>query len=200
MKRNGIGIILKLEFTKDVIEVRRLYDKVLEMKLEIGKEVVNVVSAYAPQVGCDKEEKEEFWKTMDETVYDIPRNERIFASADLNGHVGEGNAGDEEVMGTYGLGARKDEGEMAVQFATRFGMAFLNTYFRKKMEQQLIYKSGGNKFQADYVLCRRDNLPEVSECKVLHGDSVVKQHRMVVCRIKLVTRVKRGYTVEPNLR
>ena len=40
----------------------------------------------------------------------------------------------------------------------------------------------------------------MNDCKVLHGDSVVKQHRMVVCRVKRVTRVKGGYTVEPNLR
>ena len=77
-KRNGIGIFLKPELTKSVIEVRRVSDRVLEMKLEIGKEVVNVVSAYAPQVACDKEDNEEFWKTMDETVNDIPSNERIF--------------------------------------------------------------------------------------------------------------------------
>ena len=45
-------------------------------------------------------------------------------------------------MRKYGLGARNDEGEMAVQFAIRFGMAFLNTYFQKKRENQATYKSG----------------------------------------------------------
>ena len=98
-------------------------------------------------------------------ITNIPRDERIFVFADLNGHVGEGNAGDEEVMGKYGLGARNYEGEMAVKFATRFGMAFLITYFKKKREHQTTYKSGGNKSQVDYVLCRRDNLREVSDCK-----------------------------------
>ena len=75
------------------------------MKLEIGKVVANIVSPYAPQFCCDKEENEEFWKNIDETVNDIRRKERIFVGADLNGHVGEGNAGDDEVMGKYGLGA-----------------------------------------------------------------------------------------------
>ena len=62
---------------------------------EIGKEMVNVVSAYVPQVGCDKGEKEEFWRTMDEKVNDTPRNERIFVGVGVIGHVGEGNAGDD---------------------------------------------------------------------------------------------------------
>ena len=90
--------------------------------------------------------------------------------------------------------------EKWLKVATKLRMPFLNTYFRKTREHQATYKSGENKSQVDYVLCRRDNVREVSDCKVLHGDSVVKQHRMVVCRVKLVTRVKRGYKVEPNFR
>ena len=93
-KRNGIGIILKPVLTKGVIQVRRASDRVLEMKLEIAKEVVNVVTANAPQVGCVKEVKEECWKNMDEIVNDIPRDELAFVGADINGHIGEGNAGE----------------------------------------------------------------------------------------------------------
>jgi len=79
------------------------------------------------------------------------------------------------------------------------GWHFL-AYFWKKREHQATYKSGGNKSQVDCILCRRDNLREVSACKVLHGDSVVRHHGIVVCRVKLVTRVKRGCKMEPNLR
>ena len=47
---------------------------------------------------------------LDETVEKIPRNERIVMGVDLNGHVGEGNNGDEECMGRHGLGKRNNEG------------------------------------------------------------------------------------------
>ena len=39
--------------------------------------MLNVVGAYAPQVGCIREEKEAFWLDVDETVEKIPKNERI---------------------------------------------------------------------------------------------------------------------------
>ena len=39
--------------------------------------------------------------------------------ADFNGHVGEGNRGDENVMERYGDKASNAEGQMAVDFATR---------------------------------------------------------------------------------
>ena len=53
----------------------------------------------------------------------IPKNERIVVGADLNGHVGEGNNGDEEYMGRYGFGKRNNEGQAGVDFAKRMELA-----------------------------------------------------------------------------
>ncbi|KAK3517800.1 hypothetical protein QTP70_018963, partial [Hemibagrus guttatus] len=50
-------------------------------------------------VGCELEEKERFWSELDEVMESIPTGERVVIGADFNGHVGEGNTGDEEVMG-----------------------------------------------------------------------------------------------------
>ena len=82
--------------------------------------MLNVISAYAPQVGCIREEKETFWLDLDETVEKIPRNKRIVLGADLNGHVGEGNNGEEECMGRHGLGKRNNEGQAVVDFILKF--------------------------------------------------------------------------------
>ena len=85
-------------------------DRAMCMKLEIEGVLFNVISAYAPQVGCNTEEKEEFWNELDEEVQKIPGAERVVIGADLNGHVGEWNTGDERVMGRYGVRERNEEG------------------------------------------------------------------------------------------
>ena len=46
-------------------------------KLGIGDTVVNVICAYAPQVGCEEEEKETFWRQMDQELRAIPEGERV---------------------------------------------------------------------------------------------------------------------------
>ncbi|KAK3551950.1 hypothetical protein QTP70_031506, partial [Hemibagrus guttatus] len=192
-KRNGVGVVLKEEFVRNVLEVKRVSDRVMSLKLEIEGVMLNVVSGYAPQVGCELEEKESFWSELDEVMESIPTGERVVIGADFNGHVGEGNTGDEEVMGKFGVKERNLEGQMVVDFAKRMDMGVVNTYFQKREEHRVTYKSGGRRTQVDYILCRRGNLKEISDCKVVVGESVARQHRMVVCRMTLmVCKTKRS--------
>ncbi|KAK3545522.1 hypothetical protein QTP70_007766 [Hemibagrus guttatus] len=115
----------------------------MSLKLEIEGVMLNVVSGYAPQVGCELEEKERFWSELDEVMESIPTSERAVIGAGFNGHVGEGNTGDEEVMGKFGVKERNLEGQMVVDFAKRMDMAVVNTYFQKRVEHRVTYKSGG---------------------------------------------------------
>ncbi|KAF3688260.1 hypothetical protein EXN66_Car003932 [Channa argus] len=45
----------------------------MSLKLEIEGVMFNVVSVYAPQVGCELEEKEKFWSELEEVMQSIPR-------------------------------------------------------------------------------------------------------------------------------
>ncbi|KAK3549732.1 hypothetical protein QTP86_007743 [Hemibagrus guttatus] len=117
-KRNGVGVVLKEEFVRNVLEV-----------------------------GCELEEKERFWSELDEVMESIPTGERVVIGADFNGHVGEGNTGDEEVMGKFGVKERNLEGQMVVDFAKRMDMGVVNTYFQKREEHRVTYKSGGRRTQ-----------------------------------------------------
>ncbi|MCJ8736312.1 hypothetical protein PDJAM_G00258120 [Pangasius djambal] len=135
-KRNGVGVVLKEEFVRNVLEVKRVSDRVMSLKLEIEGVMLNVVSGYAPQVRCELEEKERFWSELDEVIESIPTGERVVIGADFNGHVGEGNTGD-EVMSKFGVKERNLEGQMVVDFAKRMDMAVVNTYFQKREEHRL---------------------------------------------------------------
>ena len=199
-RRNGIGIVIKEKYINSVLEVKRVSDRILSLKMEIDGIQINVISAYAPQVGCDLEEKEEFWSEVEEVIRSIPREERIVIGADFNGHIGEGNNGDEEVMGKYGVGERNAEGQMIVDCAKQMEMALVNSYFKKREEHKITYKSGGRSTQIDFILCRRCHLKEFSDCKALPWESVARQHRVLVGKLNLEVKTRRKVRTEPKIK
>ena len=121
----------------------------MAMKLEVNGSILNIVSAYAPQVNNSMEKKNDFWEDLDGSIESISKEERIVLGADLNGNVGEGNIGDEEIMERYGAGTRNKEGSMVVDFGKRMDLAIVNTYFKKKDEHRVTYKSGRKSTQVD---------------------------------------------------
>ena len=107
-RKNGIVIVVREELVESIIKVKRVSDRLMAMKLEVKWLKLNIVSAYAPQVGNSMEEKNDFWKNLDGLIESISIQERIVLNADLNGHVEEGNIGNEEIMGRYGARTRNE--------------------------------------------------------------------------------------------
>ena len=90
--------------------------------------------------------------------------------------MGEGNTDNEEIMGSYGAGKRNMEDSMVVNFAKRMDLAIVNTYFKKKDKHSVAYKSGEKSTQIDYLMCRRRDLKEMCNCKVMVNERVAKRH------------------------
>ena len=83
----------------EIVDVRRKCDRILLIKLILGDEVVNVISAYAPQIGYDDASKRKFWDDLDVVMQGIPLEEKIFIGGDFNGHVRNSRSGFENVHG-----------------------------------------------------------------------------------------------------
>ena len=62
-EKNGIEIVMREELAESVLEVKRVSNRLMAMKLEVKGSILNIVSAYAPQVNNSMEEKSDFWKT-----------------------------------------------------------------------------------------------------------------------------------------
>ena len=54
---NGVGVIINKQFLEDVVKVRKKDDKILLVKLILTREIFNIISIYAPQVGLDDSSK-----------------------------------------------------------------------------------------------------------------------------------------------
>ena len=75
------------------------------------------------------------------------------------------------------MGDKNDEGKQM------FDSSIVNTLFEKRTNHLVIYKSGGRESQIDFliiILCGRQQLREIKNCKVIDGESVAAQHSELV--------------------
>ncbi|XP_047111657.1 craniofacial development protein 2-like [Schistocerca piceifrons] len=165
--RNGVGVNLHRKLQEEVCEVNKVNDTVMYVKMMFGREMVTVLTAYASEAGCSEDEKEKFWRDLDGVMVGVPENERVIVGGDLNGHVGGRKGGEERWHGGGGYGERNEEGKKIVEFAVAFDLVIMNTYFQRKREKLITYRSDENISQIDYILCRRKYGGEVRNTNVI---------------------------------
>ena len=85
----GTGILLAEQWTDKVFEVQRISDRIILMKVIIGKAVFTFLSVYAPQVGLPEADKDRFYDQLQSTVARVPASELLIPVGYWNGHVGE---------------------------------------------------------------------------------------------------------------
>ena len=189
--RNGVGIILREERTKVILEISRISDRIILLKLACPntKEVTTIISAYAPQQRLPDLEKYQFYEQL-ETV--TRQAETVIIGGDLNGHVGM-DGRESTSHGNIGLGERNEEGDRVVEFANTFDLVIANTWFTKTRSQLITFKSGNSESQIDYILTNRRSLTDIINCKTIPGEAVVLQHRLVVMDLRTRTQKKRQY-------
>ncbi|XP_063545710.1 uncharacterized protein LOC134753703 [Cydia strobilella] len=129
----------------------------------------------------------------------IPECEEIYIGGDFNGHVGRMNDGYERVHGGRGYGVRNQEGEALLEAALAFDLAIMNTYYQKKEQHLITYRSGQHSTQIDYFLLRRSKIHLAKDCKVVPSESLVSQHRLLILDLNLkVQRLQKNSKPPPR--
>ena len=52
------------KYINNILSINKVNDRLMSIRLAIGAEIWTVISAYAPQTGCDQSEKEAFWANL----------------------------------------------------------------------------------------------------------------------------------------
>ncbi|XP_063537823.1 uncharacterized protein LOC134747173 [Cydia strobilella] len=185
-QRNEVGIILNPHLKQRIIKIERKSDRLIMIKLALdNQQPLNIISAYAPQVGCPNQEKLNFWEDFDEIMQDIPPNEYTHIAGDLNGHVGEISQHYDAAHGGYGYGSANQQGITIMNFAIKYSLKIVNTCFKKKTEHLITYKCAQHSTQIDYILTNNNMIKHYKDCKVIPGNALTSQHRLLVSIMKL---------------
>ena len=129
---NGVGILLAKKWTENVFEVQRISDRIILLKLIIGKTVFTIISVYAPQQGRPAVEKERFYDQLQSVTAKVPLSEVLIPLGDWNGHVGASADGYEGVRGGFVYRKHNAKGERLLDFADAHHMVICNTMFKKR--------------------------------------------------------------------
>ena len=140
------------KWVEKVFDVKRFSDRIILLRLVVGKVVFTFIFMYAPQAGLSEAEKVYFFNLLQSAVSKIPASEVLIPLGDWNGHMGSEGCGFEEVHGGKGFGVRNAEGERLLEFAVANDLVVGNTRLTKRESHLAIYCSGINK--SHYILYR----------------------------------------------
>ncbi|XP_070014229.1 uncharacterized protein [Nicotiana sylvestris] len=172
----------------------------MTIKLVVSDCTLNVISAYAPQAGLDEEIKRRFWEGLDDVVRSIPPSERLFIGGDFNSHIGLSADGYTEVHGGFGFGERNEGGTSLLDFAKAFNLVIANSCFPKREEHLVTYQSSVAKTQIDYLILRGCDRRLCKDCKVIPGETLATQYRLLVMDIGIrIKRKKRSIRGRPRI-
>ena len=76
--QNEVVVIMDERILKDVNEVCRMNDMIIKVKIVCAKEILDIISTYAPQVRIEESIKINFLEDLDDMVQNIPMNEKFY--------------------------------------------------------------------------------------------------------------------------
>ncbi|XP_009596163.1 uncharacterized protein [Nicotiana tomentosiformis] len=155
-------------------------------KLVVGLFTLNVISAYAPQLGLDKEVKRHFWEDLDEVMCGIPHTKKLFIGGDFNGNIGATSRGYNDVHGGFSFGVRNGGGTSLLDFAKAFDLVIANSSFPKKDKQLVTFQSLAARIQIDYLFLRKSDRGLCMDCKVIPSGNLTTQHRPMVMDLEIM--------------
>ena len=127
-----------------------------------------------------EESKRLFWEGLDEVVQSIPQNKGVVVGGDFSGRIGSRAEGYETVHGGLGYGVRNSGGVSILDFAVAYDLSIVNSYFRKREEHLVTFRSRSARTQIDYFLIRANSMRWCRDCKVLPSECLTTQHRLLV--------------------
>jgi len=108
----------------------------------------------------------------------------LFIGEVFNGHIGAEAAGYDGVHGVFGFGERNAGGVSVLDFMVAFDLLMANSFFKKKEDHLVTFKSSSCKTQIDYLLTRKENRRSCQDCKVIPSEFLGTQHRLLVLDVE----------------
>ena len=188
--RHGVGFIVSEELSGKISHLDFKSNRIISFSLMLGKFKVSLIQVYAPQQGRPQEEKEEFYRHLQEVKDSVPYADNVIIIGDLNGHVGEDRAGIDNILGAFSIGNRNREGENIIDFCVQNQMSIMNTFYKHRESQKWTWYRWNQavgayteKSMIDLAISNNKNL--FRDVKSVPSVSFDSDHRLLLIKLKI---------------
>ncbi len=115
-RSNGVGIIMNVEISKEVVRVERWQGRIIAVWMMIRQQMVCVICVYGPQTGRTDAEKEIFREEVARLAGLGDGQTMLCVAGDVSAHIGVFEPGDDEnnehLDGEQGTGRTRTRGHV----------------------------------------------------------------------------------------
>ena len=183
-----MSIITSEEISKDVERVERWQRRITVAWMMVKKQLLCIMFVHGPQTGRAESEKRAFREELERMVGLVEAHVMTCIAEYFNGHVGTAETGEEDSVGGFGFGTRNQDGRELIELFMRNGLAVAGTFFKKRKNHKISYRSGQHKTELDLLVARREQMWRVRECKIIVGEQVATQHRPLFYVVRMQKR------------
>ncbi|XP_022821436.1 uncharacterized protein LOC111352944 [Spodoptera litura] len=173
----GVGFLIKKAWKNNITNFTGISERVALLQMQFGRVNISIIQAYAPTERSNDTDIENFYSDLKKahTLAD----EKVIVLGDFNAKIGQPKNDEKLVLGQYGLGQRNERGEQLLEYAFEYGLAIINTYFKKRPSRRWTWKSPDEsvKNEIDYIMT---NVPKiVQNFEVLSNVKFRTDHRLL---------------------
>ena len=178
----GVGFANRSNIVSKLHELPRgINDRLITLRLHLhGNRHATTISAYAPTLVSDDEEKQRFYDNFRDVLQAVPKGDKIVSTGDFNARVGKDwQAWDS--LGRHGVGSMNGNGQLLQQLCTEFNLFISSTQFCHKGDHIATWMHPRSRqwHLLDYVIVRQRDMQDVCNVHTLCGADCWTDHALV---------------------
>ncbi|KAL8144645.1 hypothetical protein AgCh_003002 [Apium graveolens] len=120
----------------------------------------------------------------------------LFVDDDFNGHISEQVDGYQGIHGGFGYGIRNESGLKILGFVRAHALVLVNSYFPKRENNLITFRSGGHSMKIDYLLLGNKDLRLCKDCQVIPEEACTSQHHLLIMDLSISSQLTKGTRVD----
>ena len=207
----GVGLIINKDLKPCF---KKITDRICQARIDLKNKDLYVISVYAPTSSASKQETEDFYNSLQQTVSKIKSKHLLTILGHFNAKIGGSNNIYPENVGKFTRDQiTNSNGEYLLELLATNNLVVTNTLFRHKKAHQTTWTSPGIKEnrrnpyrnQIDFIITKKTHKQFIQNSRSYSGTTTNSDHNLVKCDFKLewfklkrITQKSKPINVEPH--